>query len=151
MTILSAMTGLAKFAGAVVVGIAVCWEAVDQAGPEYSEVVIHVNECDVHISVDDLDFRVDSVADWPVVCNVRPGRHLLRMTRSGEILYEEDFAIRRGEDKILTACRPRPTAMPELDQAPACWEDTLDLLFLPLADPRAFPRPRDFTPSPTGR
>jgi hypothetical protein len=38
-----------------------------------------------------------------ISCELRPGRHLLRMQRSDHILHEEWFTARRGENVVLVA------------------------------------------------
>jgi hypothetical protein len=103
MSTWSAMIGLGKCMGALGLCAVVFWEAAEQAGPEVSELVVHVSEIGVDVTVDGLEYTVDGFEDMPVVCSVRAGRHLLRMSRAGKVLYEEAFTIRRGEDKVLTA------------------------------------------------
>ena len=53
----------------------------------------------------------DPVATWreaPIVCNLRRGRHELRMWRGAQLVYRESFRVRPGEDVVLTAWDPPP-------------------------------------------
>jgi hypothetical protein len=58
---------------------------------------------EVDVSVDDESYRVKSLWESPVVCELRPGRHTVRMIRYGQVLYEEEFTLAAGEERILTA------------------------------------------------
>jgi hypothetical protein len=55
--------------------------------------------------IDDLSFWIDRKLEEPIVCQLRSGRHRLRMIRYGQVLYEEGFTVEREQDKVLTAWR----------------------------------------------
>ena len=83
MSTLKAMTRIVMFAVVALAGVAVLREAAEQAGPQDAEVVVHVRETGVVVSIDDLDFRVDNYGNIPVVCTLLPGQHLLRHVPRG--------------------------------------------------------------------
>jgi hypothetical protein len=103
MNVLGVMTGMAKGAAGLTLSAVVLWQVAEHSVPDMSELVVHVCELGVDVTVDDLGFRVDDYRDMPVVCSVRAGKHLLRMYREGKVIYEEGFTVRRGEDRVLAA------------------------------------------------
>jgi hypothetical protein len=95
---------------ALLLGGVFLWQVAEQADPRGCEAVVHVTEADVDVWVDRSLFRVEGWNGSPIVCEIRPGRHLLRMFRHGRLLYEESFTLGRGEGIVLTAwdtTRPR--------------------------------------------
>ena len=93
---------------ALILGGATLWWIAGQAGPVQGTVLVHVTESDVEVT---LVGRTVSIAERrfaPLEYQVRPGRYLLRMKRGDQVLYEEWFAVHRGEEVILTASCTRP-------------------------------------------
>jgi hypothetical protein len=39
----------------------------------------------------------------PIVCELRPGKHTLQMTRNGKMLDEEEFSLSAGGEVVLTS------------------------------------------------
>jgi hypothetical protein len=103
MKILGVLTGMAKGLAGMTLSAAVLWQVAEHSVPDMSELVVHVSELGVDVTVDHLGFRVDDYRDMPVVCSVRAGKHLLRMYREGKVIYEEEFTVRRGQDRVLAA------------------------------------------------
>jgi hypothetical protein len=94
---------LIKGMGALMLGgITLLW-IVEQVGPTQGTVLVHVTEPDVEVTVDGQTFWIEQRRYAPIECRLRPGRYLLRMKRCGQVLYEEWFAVHRGEEVILTA------------------------------------------------
>jgi hypothetical protein len=94
-----------------VLGGVFLWRLAEHAGPP-GEVVVHVIPPGVvDVALDGRVTRVDS-RDSPVVAHLRLGRHTLRMSRDGKLLYEEVFWVRPGSSTILAAwdAAPRTTA-----------------------------------------
>jgi hypothetical protein len=110
-----------KCFGAIVLGTAILWQIVEHSGPPRCQVVVHVTEDDVDVEVDGWDYRVKSTMASPIVLDLRPGRHTLRMSRRGRLLYEESFTLRPGRDVVLTAWDEgnRQTATPSPGPATA--------------------------------
>jgi hypothetical protein len=99
----SFLFGLAKCVGAVALGVAVFWPTAENCGSESSEVVVHVSAEGVEVLVDHSRFWIAERLQHPIVCQLRPGMHELRMIRDGRVVYEEVFVVERGQDRILTA------------------------------------------------
>jgi hypothetical protein len=98
---------LIKGIGALLLGgITLLW-IVEQVGPTQGTVLVHVTEPDVEVTVGGQTFSIEERRYAPIECLLRPGRYLLRMKRGDRVLYEEEFAVHRGEEVILTASRPR--------------------------------------------
>jgi hypothetical protein len=106
----SLLTGVAKCLGALILSVAVLWQTADNAGSAESEVFIHVAANDVEVLVDEEAFQVSSALKEVIVCQLRPGRHELRMMRGGQLLYEEIFTVERGRDVVLTAWESTPAS-----------------------------------------
>jgi hypothetical protein len=53
--------------------------------------------------VDDATYHVASFDDTPIVCELDPGKHTLRMSRDDQILYEEEFMVPPGGHVVLAA------------------------------------------------
>ena len=101
-------------AGRLIQGVAVLllggttlWWIVEEVGPTHGTVLVHVTEPDVEVTAGGRTFLIEERIYAPIECRLRPGRYLLRMKRGDRVLYEEWFAVHRGEEVILTAYRPR--------------------------------------------
>jgi hypothetical protein len=93
-----------KGMGALMLGGGITlWWIAEQVGPTQGPVLVHVIEPDVEVTVDGQTFWIEERRYAPIECPLRPGRYLLRMKRGGQVLYEEWFAVHRGEEVILTA------------------------------------------------
>jgi hypothetical protein len=55
------------------------------------------------VTVDDRVYRVESLAETPIVCSLRPGPHVVRMSRTGAALYEEHFVLEARQEIVLCA------------------------------------------------
>ena len=53
--------------------------------------------------VDDVAYQVESLWETPIVCEISPGRHILRMSRGERVLYEEEFTLGPGKEIVLMA------------------------------------------------
>jgi hypothetical protein len=93
---------LIKGVGAVLLGGLVLWQVAEHAGPVTGQAIIHVAMGNVQINVDDEPYSVETAWETPIVCELRPGRHSLRMLCSGRTLYTEEFIIDAGQELILT-------------------------------------------------
>jgi hypothetical protein len=94
---------LIKGMGALLLGGITLWWVVEQVGPTHGTVLVHVTEPDVEVTVGGQTFSIEKRRYAPIECLLRPGRYLLRMKRGDRVLYEEGFAVHRGEEVILTA------------------------------------------------
>jgi hypothetical protein len=105
-----------KWVGSAVLSATVLW-AVASALPQRSDVVVHVRECDVDLSVDGLTIHVVAGFMQPIVLELDAGRHSLRLTRDGVLLHEEEFVLENGQDAVLTAWDSRhpPASKPRAE------------------------------------
>jgi hypothetical protein len=99
----SILTGLGRVLGASCLMGAVCWKTAEVAAPLESEVIVHVTQNGVEVTIDEQIYLLADQHAGPIVCHLRPGRHLLTMRRESRVLYREEFLLRAGEDRVLTA------------------------------------------------
>ena len=97
---------LAKVVGSSLLTLVTLGWIVEHAGPPSGRAVVHVTESDVTVQVGGNTYEFAERPLEPIVCELRPGKHELTMTRDGRVLYEQTFRIRRGESVVLTAWDP---------------------------------------------
>jgi hypothetical protein len=114
----------AKRVGSCVIGGAVLWQVVVNAGPRNCEAVVHVTEVGVTVKIDGWVYPVDPTPGAPIVCDLRAGSHTLTMDRGDHRLYYEEFTLSPGEYRVLTAydqTRPTPKETPRPAPGPRPW------------------------------
>jgi hypothetical protein len=94
---------IGKPIGAMLLGGIILWRVALLAGPTSGRAIVHVSTTPVDVAVDDDVYRVVTLYVSPVVCELKPGRHTVRMMQDGRVLYREEFGILAGEDTILAA------------------------------------------------
>jgi hypothetical protein len=94
---------LFKGAAGSLLGLAVLGWVVEHCGPRNNEVVVHVMEPDVEVTVDDQIYQIDSRRYEPIACELAEGRHHLLMRRGDCVLFDEWFEVRPGQNVVLTA------------------------------------------------
>ena len=99
----SLAVGTIKGLSALALGGAIIWQVHDHCGVVKCLAYIHVVPPAVDVTVDGQTYRVETLWDSPIVCELRPGRHLLRMLRSDRVLFEQEFTLDPGEEVVLTA------------------------------------------------
>jgi hypothetical protein len=87
-------------------GLAVLGWVVESVGPSRVEVVVHVAEPNVELSVGGQSFSIRGRLDAPIVCELSPGWHHLAMKRGDRFLFEEDFEVRPDANVVRTAYTP---------------------------------------------
>jgi len=92
-----------KAVGAVVLGGAVLWEVALHSGPPTGTVYVHVAHGYGDLTVDDATFHVRTVWETPIVRQLSPGRHVVRMSRDGSVTFEQEFSINAGEEIVMSA------------------------------------------------
>jgi hypothetical protein len=122
MTVIRLMLlSAAKRVGALVLGGVFVWQVAENSGLRKGEAIVHVTESGVDVTIDDSEYRVETVTDSPIVCDLTAGRHTLRMARDGRVLYEESFTVPTNNDVVLTAwdkTRRRMTQPPPRSHLP---------------------------------
>jgi hypothetical protein len=103
MLIQALCLALARRVGALLLGAVILWQVALHTGARKGQAVVHVSLPEVEVTVDDARYWVETLWDTPIVCDLRPGRHTVRMSRNGRIVYEETFTIAAGQEVILTA------------------------------------------------
>ena len=116
MTKKSLLTGLAKCLGALLLALVVLWPTVKDVGTEDSEVVVQVMEKHVQILIDDQIYWVDEENERPIVCQIQPGRHVMRVLRQGNLIQEVEFSLQPGQQGVLTAWDPERANAENRDQ-----------------------------------
>jgi hypothetical protein len=97
---------LLKYLAGCLLGLTILAWVAAHSGPAHGEVVVHVTEPDVEVSIGGRPYRIGERRYDPIVCKLTPGRHALVMTRHGRVLYPESFEVRRGVSLVLTAWDP---------------------------------------------
>jgi hypothetical protein len=90
----------------IVLGGAVAWRVAEQAPANHGEVIVHVVEDGVDVSIDGDISRVNDWRDTPVVRELPPGPHWVSMIRDGTMLEARVFAVRPGDSVVLTLWDP---------------------------------------------
>ena len=85
---------------------------VQNSGSPYGNVVVHVTEANVEITLDDFRILIRERRSTPITLQLPPGQHCLRMIRDQQTLYEERFILKRDEEVVLTAS-PRDSTILE--------------------------------------
>jgi hypothetical protein len=99
----SLVVGTVKGLSALALGGVILWQVHDHCGAMKAVAYVHVVTPEVDVTVDRQTYRVETLWDSPIVCELRPGRHLLRMLRSGRVLFEQEFTLDAGQEVVLTA------------------------------------------------
>jgi len=99
----SLVFGMVKGIGALAIGGAILWQVVEHCGPAKCVAYVHVAKSQVNVTVDDETYWVETLWETPIVCELRPGRHILRMLQCGRVLFEQEFTLDPGQEVVLTA------------------------------------------------
>ena len=72
---------ITQYAGAALLGAVDPPVVAQKVDTREYETVVHVMEAGVDVWIDGMAYRVEDLRDSPIVCDLRPGRHTLRMSR----------------------------------------------------------------------
>jgi hypothetical protein len=103
MLIQTLCMALTKRVGALLLGGVILWQVAARCGATQGRAIVHVSTPKVEVAVDGARYRIETLWDTPIVCDLRPGRHTVRMFQSGRVAYQEEFTIAAGQEVILTA------------------------------------------------
>ena len=98
---ISLIATLARRLGAVCLALVIFWLVARHAGPQRGTAIVHVLQPNVVVAVDDRSYPVESIAQSPVVCDLEPGPHLVKVRQAGLLLGEEEFTIEAGQEVVL--------------------------------------------------
>ena len=113
----------------------ILWQVVIHIGPQYGIAYVHVSTPNVDVMVDDERYHIESLWETPIVCELSPGSHVLRMYRSGRLVYEENFSLGVGQDIVLMAWERSNGALPD----PVFRNRLLSQIWFPLPPGRQAP------------
>jgi hypothetical protein len=94
---------IVKGIGALALGCVILWQVTEHCGSRKGVAYVHVAKPQVNVTVDDETYWVETLWETPIVCELRPGRHILRMLQSGRVLFEQEFSLEPGQEVVLTA------------------------------------------------
>jgi hypothetical protein len=97
------LTGVAKSVGALLLALVVLWPTAETAGTTDCEAVIHVMDPQIQVVIDEQVYCLEAGTSGPIVCQLRPGRHLLRAFREASVIQEEEFSLQPGQQGVFTA------------------------------------------------
>jgi len=103
MLIRSFVFGMVKGIGALALGGVILWQVIQHCDSTKGIAYVHVRKSQVNVTVDDETYWVETLWDTPIVCELRPGRHMLRMLQSERVLFEEEFTLDPGQEVVLMA------------------------------------------------
>ncbi len=103
ITIRNLMLVAGKGIGAFGLGGAILWYVAVHCGPQNGIAYVHVSTPNVEVMVDDVEYHVETLWETPLVCELSPGLHRLRMIRSGKTVFEEGFSLGVGKELVLVA------------------------------------------------
>jgi hypothetical protein len=110
-TIRSTMVAMLRGMASLAMGGVILWQVAIRSGPQDCVAYVHVSKPNVLVTVDGSDYHIESLDQTPIVCELAPGRHLLRMCQTGRIVYEQEFTLAKGEEIVLVAWE-RPNEAP---------------------------------------
>jgi hypothetical protein len=100
---ISLIATLLKRLGAVCLAFVIFWHVTHHAPPRRGKAIVHVSQGDVVVIVDQLNYRVPTSSESPIVCYLEPGPHKAQVWRHGRLLGETHFAVGPGEDRVIPA------------------------------------------------
>jgi hypothetical protein len=106
MMIQTVAFALVKRVGTFLLGGVVLWQVAEHAGPSHGQAIVHVMSNHVDLIVDNDSYRIEDLGQSPIVCELRPGPHTVRLRRDGEVRYQEVFEVAAGEDTVLAVSEP---------------------------------------------
>ena len=111
-TIRALVLAAAKPLAAIILGGAIIWEVAVHCGPSLGTVYVHVTGGDGDVMIDEETYHVTALEDSPIVRELRPGRHVVRMARDGRNVFQQEISIASGEEIVLTAWDSRQNRLP---------------------------------------
>jgi hypothetical protein len=92
----------------------------------YGKVLVYVSEQPSVLTVDRQHYLINPQMAYPLICELSPGEHVLRLERKGEKIYEETFSVEAHREQTIfapkkTAARftPPPVVSPSVNPEPA--------------------------------
>src|SRR5262245_1240663 len=102
----SVIRRMIKLAAGGLLGLAVLGWVVEHCKPRDNEVVVHVMEPDVDVTIGNQTFQIEGRRFDPIVCHPAPGGHPARIGGPGSILFEGSVGVRRWGEVVRTGWDP---------------------------------------------
>ena len=102
-TIRSMLFAMLNGMATLAVGGVILWQVAIRTGPQNCVAYVHVSKPNVLVTVDGSEYHIETLDQTPIVCELAAGRHLLRMCDTGRVVYEEEFTLTKGEERVLVA------------------------------------------------
>jgi len=99
--VISMIATLLKRLGAVCLAFVIFWHVTHASAPRRSRAIVHVSQPGVMVIVDHANYRIRSIAESPVICELEPGDHRAQVWRDGVMVGEEHFTVEPGKDLVL--------------------------------------------------
>jgi hypothetical protein len=93
-------------------GGVILWYVAVHSGERKAAACVHVGESDVDVVIDDASYHVETRWDSPLVCDLWPGDHKLRLIRGGQVVSEQCFTLGEGEETVLAIGDPSADVKP---------------------------------------
>src|SRR5882757_7310801 len=100
------MRKLAHVTAVSVLSVSFLSWVVLHVGPTRGEVVVHVNEPDIDLTVGTHTYLIKRIPYDPIVCELATGWHELTVTKHGRVLSRQRFEVEGGQTVVLVACDP---------------------------------------------
>ncbi|HZW30868.1 MAG TPA: hypothetical protein VFF52_09195 [Isosphaeraceae bacterium] len=88
--------------GSLALGGTILGLVAHHCGPQEGVADIHVSTPGTDVTVDDAEYHVATLWETPIVCDLSPGPHLLRMCRGGRVVFEQEFWLAPGQEVVLS-------------------------------------------------
>jgi hypothetical protein len=95
------MLAMTKVVGALGLGGTIIWHVAAHSIVQKGLACVHVSAADVDVTVDDISYHIETLWESPIVFELGPGRHKLKMCRDGRVVDEQEFTLGMGEETVL--------------------------------------------------
>jgi hypothetical protein len=108
--VISLIATTLKRLGAICLAFVLLWHLARHSDVEMGKAIVHAPRAGLLVSIDNRTYRINSLADSPVVCELSPGVHMVQVRRDELLLGEEDFTVAPGRDVAVFPLRHPPAA-----------------------------------------
>ena len=95
------MLAMTKVVGALGLGGTIIWHVGAHSSVQKGLAYVHVSAPDVDVTVDDMSYHIETLWESPIVFELGPGRHKLKMCRDGRVVDDQEFTLGTGEETVL--------------------------------------------------
>jgi hypothetical protein len=107
------------YTATLAIGGVVVWQVATYGDRRHGQAVVHVEVADVELEIDGDRRLIDAIPYAPLVFELKPGWHSLRMTRADGVTFSQPFEVQPGEDSVLVAWIPPETESSHPSNNPA--------------------------------